>query len=138
MFSFFAENTKGTVTDNHYLAKSFNKLFSNIVQNLGISSKLEAVTSTLDTSYPILSTIKKHENHPSIVWIKREINNKKLCDNNGIQTHNQLVRKRSVRLNDWAFVYELSSCGFESRCCHLNFRYGACFEQGVPWHSGKL
>ena len=67
MFSFFGENTKGTVTDNHYLAKSFNKLFSNIVQNLGISSKLEAVTSTLDTSYPILSTIKKHENHASIV-----------------------------------------------------------------------
>ena len=67
MFSFFGENTKRTVTDNHYLAKSFNKLFSNIVQNLGISSKLEAVTSTLDNSYPILSTIKKHENHPSIV-----------------------------------------------------------------------
>ena len=22
--------------------------------------------------------------------------------------------------------------------CHLNLRYGACFEQGVPWHSGKL
>ena len=21
-----------------------------------------------------------------------------------------------------------SSCWFESRCCHLNFRYGACFE----------
>ena len=24
-----------------------------------------------------------------------------------------------------------------TRCCHLNFRYGACFEQGVPWHSDK-
>ena len=43
-----------------------------------------------------------------------------------------------VWLNGWVFVYELSGCGFESRCCHLNFRYGACFEQGVPRHSGKL
>ena len=35
------------------------------------------------------------------------------------------------------FVYKLSGCGFESRCCHLNFRYRACFEQKVPWHSGN-
>ena len=33
------------------------------------------------------------------------------------------------------FVYELSGRGFESRCCHLNFRYGACLEQGVPWQT---
>ena len=43
-----------------------------------------------------------------------------------------------VWLDGWVFVYELSDCGFESRCCHLDFRYGACFEQGVPWHSDKL
>ena len=35
------------------------------------------------------------------------------------------------------FVYELSVCGFEFRCSHLNFRYRVCFEQGVPWHSGN-
>ena len=39
--------------------------------------------------------------------------------------------------NDWMFVYELNGCRFESRCSHLNFRYRAFFEQGVPWHSGK-
>ena len=44
----------------------------------------------------------------------------------------------SVWLNGLVFVYKLSGCGFESRCCHLNFRYGTCFEQGVLWHSGKL
>ena len=33
----------------------------------------------------------------------------------------------------WVFVYELSGCGFESCCSHLNFRYCACFEKGVPW-----
>ena len=26
---------------------------------------------------------------------------------------------------------------FESRCSHINFRIHACFEQGVPWHSGN-
>ena len=35
------------------------------------------------------------------------------------------------------FVYELSGCGFESRCSHLNFKYCACFEQEVPLHSGN-
>ena len=29
------------------------------------------------------------------------------------------------------FVYELSGCGFETSCSHLNFRCRACFEQGV-------
>ena len=33
------------------------------------------------------------------------------------------------------FVYELRGCGFESSCSHLNFRFPACFEQGIPWHS---
>ena len=43
----------------------------------------------------------------------------------------------SVWLNGWVFIYELSGCDFESPCCHLNCRYGASFEQGVPWHLGK-
>ena len=34
-------------------------------------------------------------------------------------------------------VCELSGSGFESSCSHLNFRFRACFEQGVPWHSGN-
>ena len=43
----------------------------------------------------------------------------------------------SVLPNGWVFVYELSGCGFKSTCRHLNFRYRACFGQGVPWHLGK-
>ena len=39
--------------------------------------------------------------------------------------------------NVWVFVYELNGCGFESRCSHINFRYPAFFEQGLPWHSGN-
>ena len=41
-----------------------------------------------------------------------------------------------VWLNGWVFVYELSGCGFESSCSHLNFRFCPCLEQEVPWHSG--
>ena len=28
-------------------------------------------------------------------------------------------QEHTVWLNGWVFVYELSGCGFESRCCHL-------------------
>ena len=40
-----------------------------------------------------------------------------------------------VWLNGWVFVYELSGCGLESSCSHLNFRFRACLEQGIPCHS---
>ena len=42
-----------------------------------------------------------------------------------------------VWLNGWVFVYVLIDCRCESRCCHINCRFGACFKQGVPWHSGN-
>ena len=67
-------------------------------------------------------------------------------DWNGTRTHNHLVCKRTLNhlanhwtvwLNSWAFFYEISGCGFQSRCSHLNFRYYTCFEQRVPWHSGN-
>ena len=34
--------------------------------------------------------------------------------------------------NNCKILLKESGCGLESRCCHVNFRYGACFEQGVP------
>ena len=40
--------------------------------------------------------------------------------------------------NGWVFVYELSGSVFESSCSHLNFRFCACFGQGVPWLSGNF
>ena len=43
-----------------------------------------------------------------------------------------------VWLNGWVYIYEVSDCGFEFWKHHLNLRYGTLFEQGVPWHSGKL
>ena len=52
---------------------------------------------------------------------------KSLGDCNGTGTHNILARKQTfnhlwpVWLNVWVFVYELSVCGFEFWCRHLNF-----------------
>ena len=79
-----------------------------------------------------------------LAWSRQHIWS--LSDRNRIRTHNHLVRKRTNDLNlkkasltnGWVFVYEVNGFGLEPRCCHLNFRYGACFKQRVPWHSGKL
>ena len=64
-----------------------------------------------------------------------------------IRTYSQMLRTGkysrhssiiwSVWLTGWVFVYELRDYGFESRCCHVIFRYHTCFEQGVPWYSGN-
>ena len=40
------------------------------------------------------------------------------------------------KLAKW-FIYELSGSGFKSSCSHLTFKFLACFEEGVPWHSGN-
>lgn len=72
----FAKNK--TNTDNYKLAEMYNKFFSNIVKNLDISSNVEGVTSTMESSDPVLSTTKKYGNHSSILRIKGEINNNTL------------------------------------------------------------
>ena len=43
----------------------------------------------------------------------------------------------SIWPNGWVFVYELSGCGLESPCSHLNLRYRTYFEQRVRWDSAK-
>ena len=58
-------------------SETLNKFFNNAVKNLGIMANL-AVTSTLDTSNPIFSIVKNHENHPRNLRIKKERNYKKL------------------------------------------------------------
>ena len=73
---------------------------------------------------------------------RREI--RSLSDCNWNRTQNHLVRKQTlshlaqlVKVSGWVFVYELSGSGFKSSCSRLNFRFRACFEQGVPWYSGN-
>ena len=50
---------------------------------------------------------------------------------------NCLFRTHLSDCHGWVFIYELSGCWFESSCTHLTFRFRACVEQGVPWHSGN-
>ena len=57
------------------------------------------------------NTPDKHSQHSSIIW--------------------------PIWLNGWVFLYELGGCGLKSHCFHLTARCRACFEQGVPWHSGN-
>ena len=67
-----------------------------------------------------------------------------LSDCNGIGTHNHLVCKRTINHLATPTIlvecscYELSGCGFKSRCSHLNVRYGACFEQDISWYSATV
>ena len=49
---------------------------------------------------------------------------------NWTRTHNHLVRK-------WTLNHLAKLAKFESNWSHLNFRFSACFGQGVPWHSGN-
>ena len=48
------------------------------------------------------------------------------------------MQLRPILLNSLVFINEISGCGFESRCCHLDFRDDAYFKQVVPLHSGIL
>ena len=71
-------------------------------------------------------------------WLFASLRNQRsLGDCSGTRTHNHFVHNWTSWLNCWVFVYQLSDRGFESRCSYLNFRFRACFEQGVPWHSGN-
>lgn len=49
----------------------------------------------------------------------------------GFETAISQFVNKLVWLNGTMFIYELSS-GSESCCSHLYFKYGTCFEQGVP------
>ena len=84
------------------------------------------------------------------VWIHSETrtwHDKDIQSNAPLRTYSQMHRTDKyshyslivcpVWLNGRVFVYELSGCGFESHCSHLNFRSRACFELGLPWHSGN-
>ena len=75
------------------------------------------------------------------VWIhseKRAWHDKNIQSNaptDKYSQHSSIIWR--VWLNGWVFVYSLNGCRFESNFSHLNFRFHACFEQGVPWHSGN-
>ena len=78
--------------------------------NITLNMTLKRVRDMIRT-YSQMHRTDKYSQHSSIIW--------------------------PVWLNGWVFVYELSGCRFESSWSHLNFRFRACFEKGVPWHSGN-
>ena len=67
------------------------------------------------------------------IWNSSDWNGTRMQRTDKYSQHNSIIWL--VWLNGWVLVYELSRCEFQSLCCHLNFRYHACFEQGVPRHS---
>ena len=55
-----------------------------------------------------------------LAWNRRDIWS--LSDSSRIRTHNHLLCNRT--LNHFVFVYELSGCGCESRCCRGRIAFG--------------
>ena len=69
--------------------------------------------------------------------LARAFKHNAICGSNSIQTHNHLVCKRTInhfaKMAKWlTWVVSTYLYGI-----HLIFRYRACFEEGVPWHSGN-
>ena len=93
------------------MAPASRKAFLDIQANIECGFTLKLVRDMIIT-YSQMRRTDKYSQHSSIIW--------------------------AVWLNGCVFVYELSGCGFKSRCCHLEFRHGASFEQGVRSHSGNL
>ena len=71
---------------------SLNKEFLDVQATIECRFNLKCVRGMI--TYSHMHCTDKYSQHSSIIW--------------------------SVWLNGWVFVYGLSGCGFESRCCHLN------------------
>ena len=86
------------------MAPVSRKEFLNIQANIKCGFTLNSVPYLILT-YSQMQGKDKYLKHGSMIW--------------------------SVWPNDWLFGYELSVCGFASRCTHLKLRYHACSKQGV-------
>ena len=74
---------------------------------------------------------------PHSDWIRKDTSDLALFSPKAGKYGPEKLRIKPVWLNGLVFIYELNGCEFESSCSHLNFRFHACFKQGVPWHSGN-
>ena len=68
------ENVKVTSNDKE-LARIFNEFFVNIVPNLGINTNHSFLINTDNENDPIEKAIAKYKNHPSIISIKKFMEN---------------------------------------------------------------
>ena len=94
---------------SYHLAPASSKEFLDIQATIECGFILKCV-SDMTRTYSQIHCTDKYSEHSSIIW--------------------------PVWPNGWVFVYELSGSGFESSRSYLNFRFHACFKQGVPWRSG--
>ena len=58
------------LSEESKVADTFNKFFSNIVKELKIEKDDNLLTDVIEETDPVLKTIKKYKNHPSILQIK--------------------------------------------------------------------
>ena len=108
-------NIHKTFSCNLYLCIHYAYFLSGDVVDIGkpevILSDCNGTVLDIIKRYSQMHCTDKYLQHSSIIW--------------------------PLWLNVWVFVYEIIGCGFKSCWSHLNFRYCACLEQGVSWHSGK-
>ena len=63
-----------TVNEDKEVAKTLNQYFSAAVNSLDIIENISLLTETENLEDPVEIVIKKFENHPSVLLIKKTIN----------------------------------------------------------------
>ena len=86
------------------------KDFPDIQATIECGFTLKRVRNMIRTYSQIHHTYKYSE-HSSIIW--------------------------SLWPNDLVFVYKIIDYGFQSTCSPFNFRFRACYKQGISFHSGN-
>ena len=62
------------IDDDKVISETFNEFFSNVVTNLNIENNSNFVNNNIEEADPVLKSIRKYENHPSIFKIKEATN----------------------------------------------------------------
>ena len=109
------------------LARIFNDFFVNIVPNLGINTNHSFLINTDNESDPIEKAIGKYKNHPSIISIKKFMENsyssfsfQHVLKDNITKTIKMLDLKKVVQSNDIPTNLIKSFSGFISDYIHIN------------------
>ena len=120
---FICNDCNWTRTQNHLVPKRNSTIWPNWPNNWAVFWVLICTVHSIVSSYHVTYAFQSESTLYSCLNFKELL----------ARSSREIV---SVWWNGWVFVYELSGSGFESSFSRLNFRFRACFEQGVPWHSG--
>ena len=112
-----------------------NTVFGKTMENVRKYENIKLSTIERRRNYYLVSELNYHTTKlftKNLLGIEMR-KTQTLIECNWTRAHNHLVDKRTLNhLAKLAKFYELGGCGFEYSCSHLNFRFRACFEQGVP------